>query len=147
MSSDPLPPLTRYPSILSNILTGTHPTCPSSPPSALEHFARTRFTSVIKPSIAEAWELELESRQDPSANHDAVQPSKEFSEQVLRNVFNALSTNDIKAIEHEIEHEWDGKMKEYHDAIREMYGEIDIQRSVVPAFILADTSPDVPKPS
>lgn len=111
MSSDPSPPTHPYPSILSNILTGTHPSCPSSPPSTLEHFARTRFTSVIKPSIAKAWELELASLQDPFANNDGLQPSKEFSEHVLRSVFNTLSTNEIKTIEQEIEHGWDAKIK------------------------------------
>jgi hypothetical protein len=124
MSSDP-PPIHPYSSILSNILSGTHPSYPSSPPSPLEHFARTCYASAIKPSIANAWELESAKLQGPIS----PKPPNEFCEKVIRDMFGALSTNELQTIEREVEQEW--HMKEwYNESIRELYGDIDIQRSV-----------------
>lgn len=109
--------------MLSNMSKGVHPPSPTKKPSLLEHITRTRYSSLLKPAIAKAWKEQTRDNIDYDLETYRTGPSPSFCKKVLQDVLDALSEDDWKIINQEINDEWELAKERYRQNIMDLYGE------------------------
>lgn len=122
--------------ILSNIVAGVHPSNPAGPSSVLEHFTRTRYANVIRPEVLKEWNGQDHIGSSPTLDVKGTgpslsEPSQIFCNKVSKRLFEALSAQELAHVTKEYEEEWITAKKRYEQVMRTMYGQPDIERSVV----------------
>lgn len=113
-------------SVLSDISTGAYTSNVPKPTPLLQHFALTR-SYLIGPLIDNAWR-ERHSRYSNFAFLDSPEPPPAFRDTVIKETFQALTSQEVEKLTKEVELEWQMKSKQYQREICEKYGTIDMKR-------------------